>query len=164
MNVDHLLSTMNRHGVRYLLIGGMNFMLRHQPILTFDVDLWIDDTSENRRHCEGALADLDAEWGATEESWGAVTKLSPDWLGTQEVFCLATPHGAIDIFRKIAGLEVWQASWQQAVPTSTVAGTLYRGLSDEDMLRCQLALSPGEQKQDRIRVLREAIHRGGTSA
>ena len=49
MNIDEILATMNRHGCQFLLIGGMNFMLRHQPILTYDVDLWVEDSDENRR-------------------------------------------------------------------------------------------------------------------
>ena len=33
MNVDHILKTLNAHEVAYLLIGGMNFLLRHAPVL-----------------------------------------------------------------------------------------------------------------------------------
>ena len=50
MNVDRILETFNRHEVAWLLIGGMNFLLRHKPVLTFDVDLWVDDTVQNRLH------------------------------------------------------------------------------------------------------------------
>ena len=55
MNVDQILRAFNETQVEYILIGGMNFLLRHAPILTFDVDLWIDDTPENRARCEAAL-------------------------------------------------------------------------------------------------------------
>ena len=34
MNIDRILTELNHHGVRYLLIGGVNFMLRHKPVLT----------------------------------------------------------------------------------------------------------------------------------
>ena len=161
MNAELVLSTMNKHGVRYLLIGGMNFMLRHQPILTYDVDLWIDDTEENRRRCEAALAALNAEWGATDDTWGPVAKKKTGWLDTQSVFCTTSPHIPVDIFRSVVGLEDWHTCWQRALQASTTAGTPYRGLSDEDMLRCQLSLSPGEQKQERIRLLQEALQRKG---
>lgn len=43
MNVDQILDTLNRHQVRYLLIGGMIFLLRHSGALTYDVDVWIDE-------------------------------------------------------------------------------------------------------------------------
>ena len=40
MNVDEILAALNAERVDYLLIGGMNFLLRHIPELTFDVDIW----------------------------------------------------------------------------------------------------------------------------
>ena len=42
MNVEHILRVMQRHQVAFILIGGMNFLLRHQPVVTFDVDFWIE--------------------------------------------------------------------------------------------------------------------------
>jgi hypothetical protein len=36
MDVERFLQTMNGNQVAYLLIGGMNFLLRHEPMLTFD--------------------------------------------------------------------------------------------------------------------------------
>jgi len=41
MDVDHILQTFATHAVDALLIGGMIFLLRHEPVLTYDVDLWI---------------------------------------------------------------------------------------------------------------------------
>jgi hypothetical protein len=38
MNVDAMLRVLNEEQVDYLLIGGMNFLIRHLPELTFDVD------------------------------------------------------------------------------------------------------------------------------
>ena len=34
MNIDHILQMFNASEVEYLLIGGMNFLLRHEPVLT----------------------------------------------------------------------------------------------------------------------------------
>jgi hypothetical protein len=68
-----------------------------------------------------------------------------------------SPHGALDIFRRVAGLDDWQACRQNALGSSTKNGTPYPGLSDDDMLLCQLALSEGEQKKERIRALKDAL-------
>jgi hypothetical protein len=54
MDVDHFLATLNRRDVSYLLIGGVNFLLRHEPVSTYDIDIWIDDTPEDRSECETA--------------------------------------------------------------------------------------------------------------
>jgi hypothetical protein len=157
MNVDHILETLNRHAVAYLLIGGMNFLLRHAPVLTFDVDVWIEDTSENLRRCERALAALAAEWGATDADWGPVLKRPSGWLDRQALFCLNSPHGAIDVFRAVQGLDAWTTSRQHARQEVTASGVPYFGLSDADMLRCQYALDEPLRKPLRIQTLEKAL-------
>ena len=159
MNTDYLLKVLNSHRVEYLLIGGVNFLLRHAPVLTYDVDFWINDTRENRRLCEAALDELQAEWGATEEAWGPVSRLSPDWLGGQGVVCLTSPHAAIDIFRSVKGLGNWADSRATAHEGTTASGVTYLGLSDEDMLACQMALPEGQRKQQRVDELNKALER-----
>jgi hypothetical protein len=161
MNVDRILETMNRCGVSYLLIGGMNFLLRHGGPLTFDVDLWIEDTEENRTRCERALTELGAEWGATEEEWGPVARISAGWLSRQPVFCLTSPEGAIDIFRSVEGLSSWRDARAEARKEATASGIPYWGLSDGSMLRSQLALKEGDRNQVRIQALRRALAAGG---
>ncbi len=153
IRINEILRELNQQGVNHLLIGGMNFMLRHEPKLTFDVDVWIEDTPENRRRCEVALAALDAQWGRTDEQWGPVANLPAGWLDQQHVFSVLTAYGALDVFRSVQGLKDWHTCWQSGVDEITKEKTPYRGLSDDDMLQCQLALSEGEQKQERIRAL-----------
>lgn len=130
MNVDRILDTFNQHRVRYLLIGGMNFLLRHEPTLTYDVDIWIEDNEDNRGRCESALTDLQAEWGPTDNTWQSVAEFDSNWLEAKAVFCLMSPHGAIDIFRSVRGLDDWQLCWDRAVDESTQAGISFRGLSE----------------------------------
>ncbi len=159
MNVDRILETFNRHQVAYLLIGGMNFLLRHKPVLTYDVDLWVEDTTENLRRCEAALVELGAEWGRTEADWEKVSQRASGWLQMQAVFCLASPHGAIDIFREVRGLERWSGARRRALNERTTSGVPYWGLADEDMLRCQQALDESQRNRDRIATLQEALKR-----
>jgi hypothetical protein len=159
VNIDRILEEMNRRQVDYLLIGGVNFLLRHKPVLTFDVDLWIDDTAPNRSRCEKALATLNAEWGRTEREWKPVRKLSDGWLSQQQVYCLTSPWGAIDIFRTVPGLDAWTTCRRRAITGATANGTPYVGLCDADMLAAQEALPPNEQRKDRVDHLREALRR-----
>lgn len=156
MNIDRILEAFNRYGVEYILVGGINFLLQHKPVLTFDVDFWINDTQENRNRCERALAELDVSWGETDEDWGKVAQLNPGWLSRQAMFCTMSPHGAIDIFRAMKGLGSWADSVRSATKGKTASGTEYLGLSDADMLQCQYALDEGQRKLDRIRTLEDA--------
>ncbi len=157
MNVDQILHALNDGQVSYLLIGGMNFLLRHKPVLTFDVDIWIEDSEPNRKRCERVLAQLDAEWGRSDQDWRPVSHRAPGWLEEQSVFCLTSPFGAIDIFRRVCGLNDWSMSRAAARHERTASGVDYTGLSDEDMLKCQYALDRTLRKQDRIETLETAI-------
>lgn len=94
LDIDGIFEELNRANVAFLLIGGENFMLRHPPVLTFDVDVWIEDTVENRARCEAALLQLGAEWGPTVDDWGPVSRLPAGWLAAQSMFALVTTCGA----------------------------------------------------------------------
>lgn len=157
MDIDLVLKTMNQFQVDYLLLGGMNFMLRHKPMLTYDIDLWIEDSSENRHRCELALVDLNAEWGETTETWGPVSQLPSGWLERQAVFCLTSPHAAVDIMRFVEGMSDWQLSRMNCSPEKTKLGTPYFGLSDNDMLQCQLALIENQRNAERVRYLQNIL-------
>lgn len=157
MDVDSILDAMNGRGVDYLLIGGMNFFIRHQPVATFDVDVWIDDQADNRRRCEIALADLGAEWGETEADWRPVQTRPAGWLDHHGVYCLVTRAGNVDIFRSVDGLADWRTSRARAVPGRTASGVAFPAISDQDLLACQMALDEGDRKLDRIRYLRHLL-------
>jgi hypothetical protein len=157
MNVDHIFATLNRCQVAWILIGGMNFLLRHKPILTYDVDIWIEDRPTNLARCEAALAQLDAEWGRSDDDWRPVAEHPASWLQWQMLFCLLSPHGAIDVFRRVPGLDEWRTAYSAARRERTAGNVDYVGLSDEDMLKCQYALEERLQKQDRIATLEQAI-------
>jgi hypothetical protein len=157
MDIDHILETLNRYHVDYILIGGVNFLLRHEPIATFDIDFWIEDSDENRLRCHDALVELGASWGPDDGSWKAVREVPANWMTWQGVYCLDSRYGSIDLFRSVRGLGSWSDSRQRAMAGLTAAGTPYVGLSDGDMLQCQLALSEEQRKLDRVRVLQKAL-------
>jgi hypothetical protein len=75
----------------------------------------------------------------------------------QSLFCLNSPHGAIDVFRTVRGLGDWHDARQRALAERTAGGVPYLGLSDGDMLQCQRALDPADQKQDRIKALQSQL-------
>ncbi len=163
MNVDEILQELNDAKVDYLLIGGMNFLLRHLPELTFDVDIWVRDDAANLQQLNHALRRLGAEWGRTEAEWKPVLD-DWHWLRSQVLFCLTTQHGALDVFRDVRGLEGRYAEcYARGLPSTTGTGVRFTGLCDEDMLACQEALPPAERNLRRMEVLREAIRRAKTS-
>jgi hypothetical protein len=157
MNVDLILSAFNEQGADCILIGGMNFFLVHQPVSTFDVDLWVADDEANLRAVHQALSQLSAEvsFDPKGECWQNIARLSDwTWLLRAPLFCLNSPHGAIDVFRHVRGLEAGYDALRGSCPLrKTPTGVSFRSLSDSLMIQCQLALSEAERKQDRLRAL-----------
>ncbi|MGB1725525.1 MAG: hypothetical protein ACPHJZ_04340, partial [Limisphaerales bacterium] len=98
MNIDRVLQSLAKNEVDYLLIGGVNFLLRHAPEITYDIDVWIADNPKNLERTVTFLKSINAEWGATEDDWKPVPDTTT-WLTLQPVFCLTSPIAAIDIFR-----------------------------------------------------------------
>ena len=41
MNIDRMLEALQECRVQFLLLGGVNFLLRHEPVLTYDLDVLI---------------------------------------------------------------------------------------------------------------------------
>jgi hypothetical protein len=157
MNIDAILESFARNKVDAILIGGMNFLLQHQPVLTFDVDFWVRDTDENLSRVSEALHELGAEWGRDDKSWRPVPSAT-GWLRTQSMFCMTSPHGAIDIFREVAGLEgQYDDCRTRGADCLTSTGIPYVSLSNQDMLACQLALPEAERRLDRIAFLENLL-------
>ena len=160
LNIEAILSTLNEGSVRFLLIGGVNFMIRHVPLLTYDVDVWVDEQEDNLSRLSFALNKMEAEWGPTEDSWKIVPSHS-NWLKQQMVFCMTTPLGALDVFRDLRGLEgQFENCFSRSVSVTLNSGLVVRALSDEDMLQSQLALAPHEQNPVKVETLRKAIANG----
>jgi hypothetical protein len=159
MNVDMILNTFNKHKAEYILIGGMNFLLRHKPILTYDIDLWVRDTDKYLKKCEKALSALKVEWGRSDNDWGPVKKKKQGWLSAQDVFCMTSAYGAIDIFRCPVGLESWALCYKRSYKGVTGKDVHFRGLSDADMLKSQYALEKKYRDKKRIELLERSAQK-----
>ena len=161
MDIDRILRILNAHQVDFILIGGVNFLLNHVPVLTFDTDIWFRNSSKNRDCLNRALQEMGAEWGETENTFRSVPE-DPNWLKRQVLFCLNTRFGALDIMAEVKGLEGRYHECREATTEKqTPAGIAHLSLSDKHMLDCQLALEEKDRKLDRIRILRAAIARRG---
>ena len=150
-------SAMNSHGVSYLLVGGLNYFLRHKPVTTQDIDLFIDDTPQNRQYCEIALMELGAEWGRRDEDWGKVSAKPKGWLSGQSVFCLLTRFGPVDIFLSLPGIPSFSEALARSILFEIDQSTYVRLISSEDLLACQLAIPEVYRKRERIAHLQGII-------
>jgi hypothetical protein len=158
VNADAILEVFSKRGVDAILIGGMNFLIQHQSTaLTYDVDLWVEDTEANLSKTAEALRELGARWGRDDASWGPIPE-GFAWLRRQNIYCLTSAHGAIDIFREVRGLEgQWAACRARCADAKTATGIPFISLSDRDMISCQMALPEGERRIERVRYLEQRL-------
>ena len=157
MDVEHILHTLNQHSVEYILIGGMNFLFNHSGPITYDVDIFVNDTSANLIELNFALQDLHCEWGESEDKWGPISS-DPNWLKAQTAVCLTSPFGPLDIYRKVRSLDDgFDACKSRAELRSMPNGDFYFSLCDEDMLGCELAAEVSERNTSRIDALKKSI-------
>ena len=55
---EDILHMLEKHAVRYLIIGGLAFIYHAKPQYTKDLDLWIDPATENVDRANKALAEF----------------------------------------------------------------------------------------------------------
>ena len=125
MNSDFksLLSILNAHNVRYLVVGGYAVMKYTEPRYTKDLDIWIDASHVNARALFTALR----EFGAP------LTNFSPsDFAREGWIYQMGRPPVRVDVLTSIEGVRFTEA-W----PNRTAAdydGVPAHLISREDLL------------------------------
>ena len=96
---DRLLEVFERHGVRYVVIGGFAAMLRGSPYDTTDVDVTPERSELNLRRLSAALEELEAAVRVDAESAADLPalELDPAALDRFQTLALTTKHGNLDI-------------------------------------------------------------------
>jgi hypothetical protein len=98
---EDLLVLLQRHRVRYLVIGGLAFIYHARPRFTKDMDLWIDPSPNNVGRANTALA-----------AFGSPHLLTVD--RPAEILQLGLPPNRIDLLRLVDGPEFADA-WARRV-------------------------------------------------
>ncbi|WP_143305226.1 nucleotidyltransferase [Chitinophaga vietnamensis] len=101
---------LNEHQVRYIMVGGVATNLHGYQRLTEDIDLWLDDTLENRKKLRSALADYGmGDFDAIERM-----QFVPGWTTFQ------LNNGApLDIMTSIKGME--EHSFEECLEYASIA-------------------------------------------
>lgn len=100
-----MLDTLNRHGVRYVLIGGYGATFHASPFLTSDIDITPARSVENLERLSAALTELNARIRTASEPAGVPFGHTGASLAQAEVWTLQTDLGALDIAFEPAGTE-----------------------------------------------------------
>jgi predicted nucleotidyltransferase len=93
-----ILKVLTRHGVDFILVGGVAAILEGAPVSTFDLDIMVQPTSEDRDRLLEALRDLNARYLDS-----AGRHILPDRrkLETLHLQRLLTDFGPLDVLERI---------------------------------------------------------------
>lgn len=98
---EDMLTLLERHGVRYLIIGGLAFIYHAKPRYTKDMDIWLDPGERNVERANKALA----EFGSP---------LLLDATKPEEILQLGLAPNRIDFFLKIEGAR-FATAWKKRI-------------------------------------------------
>ena len=140
---EDFLELLDRHGVRYLIIGGLAFIYHAKPRFTKDIDVWLDPEPDNLARANKALADFG----------------SPHLLNVSdedEILQLGVAPNRIDLLREAAPLG-FDDAWRRRID-----GTYGRAracwIAIEDLLAIKERIDHPRHQED-ARVLRLVIAR-----
>lgn len=97
LDAPRLITTLNRHGVRYVIVGGMAAVAHGSPLPTEDVDIAPLQDAENMARLADALEELDARI-RTGDPDGVAFPINAGFLAAQpHMLNLTTVAGDLDL-------------------------------------------------------------------
>lgn len=100
---DEILRVLDRHGVEFVLIGGMAATLHGSDVVTLDLDVTPRSTTDNLARLAAALNDLDANLRVEGEAGGVEFDPHAELLERTQVLNLVTRAGDLDVVVTPAG-------------------------------------------------------------
>lgn len=92
-----IFETLDRHGVRYVLVGGLAAILHGASHLTTDVDVVPEESKGNLERLSAALHELEARIRVVGEPDGVPFDHSAESLARVRIWNLQTAKGDLDI-------------------------------------------------------------------
>ena len=133
---DAILELIGRHGVEYILVGGLAAILDGASVMTNDVDIVHSQTPDNVQRLLAALEDLDAHArpsGAIKKRPNATHLTVPGHL------LLMTRFGKLDVRARIGNDESYDDLLPHSLEMDAGAGRPVRVLDLETLIRIKEA-------------------------
>jgi len=141
-----ILETLERHDVRYVLVGGLAATFHGSPHVTFDVDITPERSRRNLEALADALEDLDARIRVEDHPEGLAFDRSAEMLERTEILNLSTRHGALDLTFVPSGTQGY-ADLQRSKEDIDVDGVHVPVASLADVIRSKEA---ADREKDRL--------------
>jgi hypothetical protein len=142
---EDFLELLDRHRVRYLIIGGLAFIYHAKPRYTKDMDLWLDSGPENVELANEALSEF-----------GSPQLLDPD--DRDEILQLGAGPNRIDLLREIIDLEFAEA-WDRRIE-GTYGRARANWIDLDSLIAIKSRIDHPRHRED-VRILRMVRDRNG---
>ena len=133
------ISSLNRHHVEYILVGGYSVILHGYPRTTGDLDIWVRKSADNYLKLKKAFE----EFGMATFDMTAQNFLNNPEL---DVFSFGRPPVSIDIMTAVKGLE-FEHSFNKALSKS-IEGMVVKLIHYDDLLTAKKAAGRSKDKND----------------
>ena len=138
LRAEEIFACLDRHGVAYVLIGGLAAVLHGSPLPTIDADICPLRDEENLRRLAAALEELDARVRTAETAGGVPFPRDATFLSRVTLLNLVTLAGDLDLSFTPAGTAGYAdlATHAEVVP---IYGVPVLVASLEDVIRSKEA-------------------------
>jgi hypothetical protein len=154
--------TLGRHGVRFVVIGGIAARLLGSPTVTRDTDICYERTPENLQRLAAALEDLGAKLRGVDEEVPFL--LDAKTLAAGDHFTFRTQAGDLDVLGTPAGVEGFDELVQRAKPFD-IDGITVLVVSIDDLIRMKRAAGRAKDliEVEVLAAVRDEIEGSGES-
>jgi hypothetical protein len=152
-----ILETLDRHHVRYVLVGGLAAVLHGAPHVTTDVDIVPEEGKDNLERLSAVVKELGARMRVTGEPDGIAFDHAAESLARVRVWNLTTSLGDLDITFEPSGTRGYE-DLRRDVVTLNIHGVDVPVASLADVIRSKEAAN---RPRDRaaLPALRELLSR-----
>ncbi|HEX8690672.1 MAG TPA: hypothetical protein VF729_10570 [Solirubrobacterales bacterium] len=155
LDLSQLLATLARHGVDYVVIGGVATQVHGHRRTTMDLDLTPDPAPENLRRLSAALGELEARPSDPELAKGDLSPADPDRLAVAAIVPpMSTRHGQIHVLKDPRGARSYE-QLREAALVVELDGVEIAIASLDDLIRMKRAAGRPSDLDD-IAALTEA--------
>jgi hypothetical protein len=138
LDIEAILRTLDRHGVEYILIGGLAARLHGSPLLTDDVDITPAAQKSNVQRLVAALRELGAELRVAGIDDGLHFDFDEESFHSTTAMTLTTRDGPLDLCFQPAGTGGFPDLTEHAEEYE-VFGLTIRVASLDDIIRSKQA-------------------------
>jgi hypothetical protein len=144
---EQMLRTLERHQVRYVVIGGVGATLHGSPLPTRDTDICPEPSEANLERLAGALRELEARIRAPDAPEGLPFSCDAAFLRQMQLLNLTTRFGDLDLSFLPAGTRGYQELEPRSVRYQLEDGIVVSVAALEDIIRSKEAANRDKDRQ-----------------